>query len=158
MNMRLLLMAGAIAVLSACGSATDSVSFTAPPEFHSKASFGPFMQIWSKDDPHTVLILMALPVKTDLDKAMSEADLRDATIKKTDRIKICNGSQDALYAEVEGEAKTGSSDTSGKPQRSDVEFLATNVAGKTYMAMYARPLHTAADPAAEAAVKNVCPK
>ncbi|HET9031126.1 MAG TPA: hypothetical protein VFN49_13220 [Candidatus Aquilonibacter sp.] len=153
MKARLGLLAVFVLALTACGHATDSVTFTAPPAFHEKASFGPFMQIW-EGEPHTVLMLMALPVAADLNKAMDQANLKDAKVQKNEHIKICGGSQDAVFAQLEGETTTGSS-SSGP---SEIEFLATNVAGKTYMAMYARPLHTAPDSAAEAAIRNVCPK
>jgi hypothetical protein len=157
MKIRVMLITGALALLTGCGSATDSVTFQPPPAFHAKASFGPFMQLW-EGPPHTVMMLMSLPVAMDLNKAMSQADLKDATVQKTERMKICGGSQDAIYAEVEGEAKTDGSSDSPLGRRSEIEFLATNVKGKTYMALYARPLHSAADPAAAAALKNVCPK
>lgn len=156
MNARLFLVAAAVAVLTACGSATDAVTFQAPPSFHSKASIGPFMQIWEAG-PHNVLILMSLPVQTDINKAMDQANLKDAKVQKNERIKLCGGTQDAVFAQVEGTATTGAGDT-GKSEPSEIEFVATNVKGKTYMAMYARPLNASADPAAEAAVRNICPK
>lgn len=110
------------------------------------------MQMW-ESAPRNVIILMSLPTALDLDKAMDQADLKGARVEKSERIKIC-GSQPAIFALVQGETNAGSD--SSRP--SDVEFLATNVKGKTYMAMYARPLHAAADHAAEAAIRNLCPK
>lgn len=137
--------------LSACGSATDAVSFNPPPSFHSKASFGPFMQMWQGKDEHEILMLMALPVQGDLNKAMGQSDLKDANAQK---ITIC-GSQPAMFAEGQGRSRTdGSSGTA----QSKIEVVATVVRGKTYLAMYARPLHAPADPAAEKAIKDVCPK
>lgn len=155
MQARLLLIAGAIASLTACGSATDAVTFEAPAGYHAKASFGPFMQLWT-GAPHTVLVLFSLPVQTDLEKAMAQADFKDAHLQKKEQIKICGGSQDAVFAMLEGKTKVDADQ--GPSQPSEIEFLATNVRGKTFMAMYARPLHSPADPSAQAAIRNVCPK
>ncbi len=113
------------------------------------------MQVW-EHEPHSVLVLISLPVQTDLSKAMSQADLKDGQLQKREQIKICSGSQDALFATGEGESKVGPTDSNSKP--SEVEFLATNVKGKTYLAMYARPLKSRADPAAQAAIRHICPK
>lgn len=154
MKARLTVTVAAVAALTACGSATDSVTFQPPSNFHSKASFGPFMQMW-ESGPRNVIMLMSLPVQTDLDKAVREADLKDARVRKNERIKICGGSQDAVFAQIEGESSTAGDEPK---QPSEIEFLATNVKGKTYLAMYLRPLHTAADTAAEAAIRDVCPK
>jgi hypothetical protein len=142
--------------LSACGSATDAVSFTAPPGFHTKASLGPFMQMWQGKDERELLILMALPVQGDLNKAMSESDLKDADAKK---ITIC-GDQAAMFAQGVGHGHVGISGTtaSTSTEPTNIEVIATVVRGKTYLAMYSRPLKAPADPAAEKAIKDVCPK
>jgi hypothetical protein len=155
MKARLSLIICAAAFVAGCGSASDSVTFQAPSSYHSKASIGPFMQVWSRE-PHTALVLISLPVQTDLDQAMSRADVGDARVQKKERIKICNGTQGAILAQLEGNAKTDPNESDTQP--SEIQFLATNVRGKTYMAMYARPLHSTADPTAEAAIRNVCPK
>ncbi len=154
MKARLFLIAGAVAVVMGCGSATDAITFQAPPSFHSKASLGPFMQVWAAA-PHHDIVLLSMPTQIDLDKTVSQADLNDARLQKKERIKICSGTQDALFVILQGESKVDD-DSSSEP--SEIQFLATDVRGKTYMAMYARPLHSTADPAAEAAIRNVCPK
>lgn len=154
MKARLFLFAGAVALLAGCGSATDSITFQVPPSFHPKASFGPFMQVWAAA-PHNDIVLISMPTQIDLNKTVSQADLNDARLQKKEHIKICNGSQDALFVLLQGDSKVDDDSSSGPAQ---VEFLATDVRGKTYLAMYARPLHSPADPAAEAAIRNVCPK
>jgi hypothetical protein len=113
------------------------------------------MQLW-ESSPHTVMVLIALPNQIDLDKAMQQSTLKDTKVQKREDVRICGGSQDAIFVMAEGETQTATGSKDSRP--SEVEFLATNFKGKTYMAMYARPLHTAADPAAEAAIRNVCPK
>lgn len=142
--------------LAACGSATDSVTFTAPPGYVSKASLGPFMQIWGGKTPHDVLILMALPVAGDLNKAMDQSSVKGADFKPAQRLTICDN-QPAIFAEGHGEMNTGGS-SDKTTQKSEIEIIATQVKGKTYLAMYGRPLNAPADPAAEKAIKNVCPK
>ncbi len=154
MKARLVFFAGAVALLPACGSATDAVTFQAPPSFRSKASFGPFMQVWAAA-PHNNIVLISMPAQIDWNKTLTQADLNDARLQKKERIKVCNGTQDALFVELQGETKV---DNDAASQPSEIEFLATDVRGKTYMAMYARPLHSPADPAAETAIRNVCPK
>lgn len=155
MKARLPLIMTAVAFVAGCGSASDAVTFQAPPSYQAKASVGPFMQIWSPER-HVALVLIALPVQVDLNKAMTQADLKDAHVQKKEKIKICNGTQDAIFTMLEGNAKTDANEPASEP--SEIQFLATDVRGKTYMAMYARPLRSTADPAAEAAIRNVCPK
>lgn len=146
--------------LSACGSATDSVTFTAPPGYTSKASLGPFMQIWGGKTEHDVLILLALPVAGDLNKAIDQGQIKSAQFEATQKITICDN-QPAIFAQGRGEMSTtaGSSTAStSMKEPSAIEIIATQVKGKTYLAMYGRPLKSPADPAAEKAIKNVCPK
>jgi len=154
MKARLAFIAGALAFLAGCGSATDAVTFQAPPSFHSRASLGPFMQLWTAA-PHNDIMLLSMPTQVDWNKTLSQADLSDERLQKKERIKICGGTQDALLVILQGETKV---DNDSSSQASDIQFLATDVRGKTYMAMYARPLHSPADPAAESAIRNVCPK
>ena len=154
MKARLAFIAGALAFVTGCGSATDGVTFQAPPSFHSKASFGPFMQVWAAK-PHNDIVVISMPTQVDWNKAVVKADLSDARLQKKERIKICNGTQDALFVILQGETKVDNDSTS---MPSEIQFLATDVRGKTYMAMYARPLHSPADTAAESAIRNVCPK
>lgn len=147
----------AAGVLSACGSATDHVSFQAPPAYKSVVSVGPFMQMWAGEHQN-VIMLMALPTKFDLDKAVMESPVKGATVEKESKINICGG-QEALFLNMVGNVKSASSSSGAngdKPQQ--IEFLTTNVNGKTYMAMYIRPKGSAPDTSAETAIKDVCPK
>ncbi len=150
------IFAAAIAAiaLTACGSATDAVTFTAPSSFHSKASLGPFMQMWQGKDGRELLILMALPMQGDLNKAMSQSDLKDADAQK---ITIC-GNQPAMFAQGVGHGHVGVSTSNTTTEPSKIEVVATVVRGKTYLAMSSRPLKAPADPAAEKAIKDVCPR
>ena len=143
--------------LVACGSATDSVTFTAPSSYTSKASLGPFMQIWGGKTEHDVLILLALPVAGVLNKAIDQGQIKSAQLDTTQKITICDN-QPAIFAVGKGEMSTGDSSSTSNKEPSALEIIATQVKGKTYLAMYGRPLKSPADPAAEKAIKNVCPK
>lgn len=147
----------AAGMLTACGTATDHVTFQPPPDFKSIVSVGPFMQMWSGPDKNMIM-LMALPAKLDLEKSVIESPVKDATVEKQARITICNGQQ-AVYLNMIGNVKNSSA-SGDKAERDpqQIEFLATDVSGKTYMAMYIRPKGSPADTSAQSAIHNVCPK
>jgi hypothetical protein len=151
---------GAFAVIGAlagCGSATDAVTFKPPPGFTPSVSVGPFMQAWSGPNK-SMMMLMAMPTKMDLQKTISSSTVSNARIQKQSTIDIC-GNQPALYAQMIGNRQGSESPAAGaKDQKEQIEFLATNANGKTYMAMYLRPLGTPLDSKAEAALHNVCPR
>jgi hypothetical protein len=153
MKLRYALPLVAAALLAGCGHVSDNITFQAPANFHSKASLGPFMQVW-ESTPDSGIVLIALPVATDLNTSMSQANLKDAKVEKRSDISICHG-QKAVYMELQGESNAGGQKSS---HPSEIQFVATNAPGKTVMAMYMRPLHTPPDPAAATAIKNLCPK
>jgi hypothetical protein len=144
-----------VCVLAACGSASDSTTFHVPAGYVQQASIGPFMQIWKTNDDKSIIMLMALPVKSDLHQAMSQTDIKDSNINEQKDITICNG-QPAVYMDATGTATTAGS--AGTTRRGHVEMVATAAGGKTYVAMYVRELKAPVDPAADAAIKNICPK
>ncbi|HTU69418.1 MAG TPA: hypothetical protein VMF11_03775 [Candidatus Baltobacteraceae bacterium] len=150
--------AAAIAVLASCGSAGEALTFKAPAGYTSVMSLGPFMQMW-RGPNQGVLMLMAMPTEIDLDKAVSSSDVRDAEIQKKATIRICGGGQQAVYVSMIGERDVlGSPAPGSNAEKRQIDFLATNANGKTYMAMYMRPLGTPQDPAAEGAIHEICPK
>jgi hypothetical protein len=146
----------AAAALCSCGSATDHVTFQPPPEFKPSVSIGPFGQMWEGPN-HTMMMLMAFPTQLDLDKSVSQTGMKDTTMQHEAHVKIC-GDQEALFGNMIGNSRTAgdAAQKNAKPQQ--IEFLATNVSGKTYMAMYMRPQGAPADTAAQAALHKVCPK
>jgi hypothetical protein len=141
-----------LCALAACGSASDSTTFAVPPGYVQQASLGPFFQMWKNDK--SVIGLMALPVKADLHTAVSQTSLKDATVTSQKDITICNG-QPAVLMDAQGNVNVGDEKN---PEHGRAEVIATEVAGKTYIAMYIRPMTASADPAADAAIRNVCPK
>lgn len=145
------------AILAGCGSATDSITFKAPANYTMAASVGPFMQMW-KGPQQSALMLMALPTKIDLDKAVTTSDIKGAQVEKESTIQIC-GNQSAIYVSMIGEREElGSASPGGAQQKRQIDFLATNVNGKTYMAMYIRPVGAPSDAGAQSAIHNVCAK
>ncbi|HUA09569.1 MAG TPA: hypothetical protein VMA98_09865 [Candidatus Acidoferrales bacterium] len=147
----------AVIALAGCGSATDAITFKAPPSYTAAVSVGPFMQIW-RGPQESVLILMAIPTKTDLKGLTKESDVKDAQVLSQSSVRIC-GSQPAYYLSVIGERdEPGSGTPNAKPEKRQIDMIATYVGAKTYMAMYIRPVGSSVDTAAEAAIRNICPK
>lgn len=144
-----------LTALTACGSASDAVTFTAPPGYVQKAAIGPFVQVWTAAASDSAIVLTALPTKMDLKEAVTGAGVKDAQIVDQKMISICNH-QDALYADMLGGHLTTGSGEPATPKR--IELLATVAGGKSYVVVYARPVKAPADPAAEGAIKNICPK
>ncbi len=155
MKMRRLSALALFAALAACGTASDAVTFQAPPGYTQAASIGPFIQVWDTANKQNIMMLMALPAKIDLNDAMSQSDIQDAQVKLKQNVKIC-GSQQAIFADIVGTSKTAA--TGQAPRKMNIEFLATNVHEKTYMAIYMRPLSAPVDAAADRAIRNICPK
>lgn len=140
--------------LAGCGSATDAITFQAPPHYKAQASIGPFAQIWAGPD-HNMIMVMALPTKIDLSK---RADNSGNVIESDRQITICGG-QPARFMTMRGTGFTvGGASPDPKSHPQNIEYLATIVSGKTYMAIYSRPLGESPDPAAEAAIHNICPR
>ena len=94
-------------------------------------------------------MLMAFPGKADVNKALTNAKVTDAKVKKHERITIC-GNQPADFVQAEGTTGTSVSIGMGAGQsmknNSNVDVLVTVANGKTYIALYAWPLNASADP------------
>ncbi|HTC31201.1 MAG TPA: hypothetical protein VK702_10765 [Candidatus Acidoferrum sp.] len=143
--------------LAGCGSATDAVTFKPPANYASAAQIGPFMQLW-RGPQHSSMMLMAFPTKIDLDKAMTGSNFKDAQVLKQSSLQIC-GNQPAYYVSMIGTGDSlGSSSPGIRLEKHQVDLIATDAGGKTYMAMYVRPIGSPADATAESAIRNVCSK
>lgn len=161
MMRRLIAAAVCLFAVAGCGSASDAVTFTPPPDYKAAASIGPFAQIW-KGPNHNTMMLMAIPTRVDITKHVTQSPVGSGEVVSDKAVAIC-GDQPARLADMHGDTinitvggSSAPSSAKGPPQ--DVEFLLTVVNGKTYMAIYSRPLGSAPDRAAEAALHNVCPK
>lgn len=145
----------AAALLAGCGSPTQGITFHAPAGYVSAVSFGPFMQAWS-GPRHQTLLLMVLPRQISLNETLANSTLQDVDVKTKKRIAIC-GDQPAIYASMVGTPSHGGTPGAGHERLDRIEFVATNLSGKTYMAMYLRPIAAAADPLVHDAILHICP-
>lgn len=147
---------------SACGSVSDSIDFRPPAGYESKASLGPFMELWESPDKRSAIMLMQVPTEVDIDKALNSANVKNSKITARKRITIC-GHQPAMLLGMTGtttgsNVKIGIGEGSSKTENSDIDFVMTHLDGKSYFSMYARPIHTVADPSAENAIRGLCAK
>ncbi len=156
---RWLITVGVAVALAGCGSATDATSFTAPPGYTTAVSIGPFAQVWrGPKGTRSGIVLTALPGVVAFNNITESSNIKDAEILKDQNVKIC-ANQDAYYLSMIGESpetESGSAGGAGGKQRIDV--IATHLNGKTYLAMYVRPMGAPEDPAAESAIHGICPK
>jgi hypothetical protein len=75
--------------------------------------------------------------------------MRDVTVTQRSAIQIC-GNQPATFIQGRGTS----------PQRGDenIDLVVTTTNGVSYFALYARPIATPPNPAAEAALRELCTK
>jgi hypothetical protein len=145
-------------LLSACGftkSPAEGLQFQPPAGWKSSPGIMGFMQFWRPPaDDGEMLMLVKSPKPMDAKEVFSNSQmhgtLRDVTIQDLRTIQIC-GNQSATLLQAQGT----SSSRQGKDQ---VEMIMTNAGGSSYFAMYVRPLGTAANPEASAAVRELCAK
>ena len=134
-------------------SPADALQFQPPPGWHSSPGFLGFMQFWRPAaDDREVLMLFRSPRQVDPNQIFADSrvqgDVKDVTVERRTKVYIC-GAQPAQYFEARGTSSHGDS---------RVDMMITNIAGKTYFAMYARPIELPANPMAEAALRELCAK
>ena len=100
-----------------------------------------------------MLMLFRSPKQLQSSDVFSNAQLQDTlkqvTVVQRSSILIC-GNQPAQYLEARGSSARGEEDR--------VDMVMTNAAGSTYFAMYVRPITSITNPAAEAALRELCTK
>ncbi len=74
--------------------------------------------------------------------------LKHATVERRQTIEICGG-QPATYVEARGSGSRGDD---------RIEMVMTTTGGKSYFAMYLRPLEAAPNSMAQAALQELCAK
>lgn len=156
---RLALVTTLAAVLAGCGlqsSPADALRFQAPPGWKPSPGILGFMQFWrSPDNDHEILMLFRSPTPLQpnefLNRQDLHGDLKNASITAQRSVRICNGSQSALYIEA-----VGTSSANGREV--EMDSMMSNVGGSTYFAMYARPRDSAPNPMAVAALQELCAK
>lgn len=142
----------ACVVLAGCGSVTAGLNFKAPAGWTTFSLIGRF-QMWIKPSPDKkddaqMLFLVRGQTATTMDfKSLPQAgsNVRDL---KSSPIKIC-GNQKAQY--VSGVS------TSSKNGDMSLEMVSAPVGDQSFLAMYIRPQAVKPDPAAETAIRSLCP-
>lgn len=158
--MRLLrIAASAVAcapVLAACAfnaSPAQGLRFQPPPGWQSSPGIMGFMQFWRTADDREALILFKSPTRLTANDVFSNDRMKDTVkdmqIEQRSPIQIC-GNQPATYVRGRG--------TSPKRGDEDVEMVFTTVNGTSYFALYTRPIGATPNSAAEAALRELCPK
>jgi hypothetical protein len=135
-------------------SPADGLQFQAPAGWQSSPGIMGFMQFWkSPSDDRELLMLFRSPKPLKPSDVLSDARLNDtlkgATVESQTGIQIC-GRQPATLFRARGSSSRG-----GEEQ---VDILITTLHGAGYLAMYVRPLNAPSNPAAMAALREVCAK
>lgn len=112
-----------------------------------------FMQFWRTPDDREALILFKSPTQLTANDVFSNDQmkdtLKDMQIEQRHPIQIC-GNQPATYVRGRG--------TSPKRGDEDVEMVFTTINGASYFALYTRPIGATPNFAAQAALRELCPK
>ena len=135
-------------------SPAENLQFHPPPGWQSSPGILGFMQFWRPpNDEHVVLMLFKSPKPVSPSEVFSNDrmgdTLKDTTIERRQSVTIC-GHQPATYFQARG--------TSSRGEAARAELMLSTVAGATYFALYVRPIATAPDAAAEAALRELCAK
>ncbi len=136
-------------------SPADGLRFQAPPGWQSSPGIMGFMQFWKPPvGRHEALILFKSPKPINPSDVTAQPgvddSLKNTTIQRRESIVIC-GRQPAIYMQARGTSSRGGDE-------SRVEMVMTTIGGATYFALYARPMGVPANPIAEAALRELCPK
>lgn len=141
------------ASLAACSSPAADVAFKPPPGWKSSVAMFGMMQVWTHDDrPGSMIMLMRVPIlagASEVDRSL-KTQFSDQKPIENKVVKIC-GNQPAHLTVFSATSKKSS-------KRDRVEMISTVVGDALYMSMYGRSEGDAADPAAESAIKMLCPK
>ncbi len=135
-------------------SPADGLRFQAPAGWRSSPGIMGFMQFWRPPgDDRQVLLLFKSPKPLQARDVFSTAQFQDtlknATVERRRTIEIC-GRQPATYVEARGSGARGRDDR--------VEMVMTTIAGKSYFAIYVRPLEDPPNPMAQTALRELCAK
>ncbi len=112
-----------------------------------------FMQFWRTPDDREALMLFKSPTRLTANDVFSndrmQDTLKDVQIEQRRPIQIC-GNQPATYVRGRG--------TSPKRGDEDVEMVFTSINNTSYFALYVRPIGSAPNFAAQAALRELCTK
>lgn len=151
--MRKILFAAVVAsfVLAGCGSVTQGLDFKAPAGWTATPSILGRMQVWVKkaaDNKRDQMVFLVRGETTTMDlRTVPGAGFGTIQSQKQSTITIC-GNRRAQYLAATASGRSGDAQA--------VEMIAAAVGNQNYLAMYARPNSTPADPEAEAAIRSLC--
>ena len=142
----------ASAALSGCGSVTAGIDFKAPAGWTATPSILGRMQAWTKkaaDNKDVDMIMLIRGSGSNIDlKNIPQAGVGTISTVKQSTIAIC-GDRKAQFLTGSASGHTG--------QKQTMEMVSATVGQDGYIAMYIRPESEPADPAAEAAIRSLCP-
>jgi len=150
-------------VLAGCGLTTspaDGLNFHAPSGWQGTPGVMGRFQMWvsgGSKEQKQIVMLMKLPADVKLSLADFKANqsagqpgaMKDATVLQQRKMTLCSN-QDSLYVKMQGKSSTNDN-------QELVEAVITKAPDATYYAMYAYPLATSPDTAAQAAIFEICP-
>jgi hypothetical protein len=130
------------------------LQFAAPNSWKPSPGILGFMQFWrAPDNDHELLMVFRSPRPMQTKDIFSNENMQgttsDVTVVREQTIKIC-GTQPATFIQARG--------SSSRAGPMDIETVATNLGGSSYFAVYLRPASTAPNPAALAALRELCAK
>jgi hypothetical protein len=138
--------------LAGCGSVTAGVDFKAPAGWTSTPSILGRMQAWMKkarDNKQDEMVFLVRGSNANIDlRNIPQAGMGQISMAKQSTITICGNQKAQLLSGV----GTGHS---GEKQR--LEMVSATVGQDSFVAMYLRPQSDPADPAAETAIRSLCP-
>jgi hypothetical protein len=147
---------GCALALAACAfnaSPAQGLKFQPPPGWQSSPGIMGFMQFWRTPNDREALILFKSPTPLTANDVFSndrmKDTLKDMQVEQRHSIQIC-GNQPATYVRGRG--------TSPKRGDEDVEMVFTTINRASYFALYTRPIGAAPNFAAQAALRELCPK
>lgn len=152
MKWRLLFGILCIAALAACGSPGADTAFKAPTGWNSTPGIMGRFQMWMNNN-QIVMLIRGDKNTTFYDAQKSSPGSTSLSDVKHSAIDLCGGKQKADYFTARGEGTNN-----GKRTVKTVEGVISDVGGSRYIAMYIRPLGTAADSQAEDALHSLCAK
>jgi hypothetical protein len=147
----------AAVIVSGCGvvsSPADGLQFSAPAGWQASPGIMGFMQFWKPPGRQDeVLMLFKSPKPLKPSDVFSGNDLqgtvKNVSVKHSSSIRICVD-QPAVLMQAEGTSSRGEDDL--------VDMVMTDAAATTYFALYVRPAASQSDPAALAALRELCAK
>ena len=138
--------------LAGCGSVTAGVDFKAPAGWASTPSILGRIQVWTRkarDNKQDEMVMLVRGSSATIDlRTIPQVGSNAMKVTKQSTITIC-GNQKAQFASGTGSGHSG--------QKEAMEMVSATVGQNGYVSMYLRPQSDPADPAAETAIRSLCP-